>query len=182
MSTKQANPAPTVKYAADEMDDFLDGKDAVQGGGRIPKFPEVKGVFECVAKRLRPAKTPMGKKLIEFTFLVTKSSHELVFAGSTYSLAFFPGDDDVSKAMCGRKMRPVLAALAGKSSNDPGFKAGEARGEFYEISSLGDLDLPFKLQRDLQPAKPGKDGVVKHVDDNGNPKIFAEDSFSPFAG
>lgn len=146
---------------------------------RIPQFPGVDGTFGLLLKRVKQDKSPKGKQLFQYSFQVTKSSTDLVLQGATYTLAFFPGADDVSRDQCWRNMLPVLMSASGESDVLT-FNAVKALGDFLTLSLETDLDLPLQLSRKMEACKADKKtGIVKHVNQDGSAKIFPQDQFQP---
>jgi len=151
---------------------------------RTPDFPHVdNGNFECLLKQVRKEKTSRGKKLYKLYLSVTKSNNELVLEGKTYGVAFFPGADDVDAEMFWRFISyPIMAVFGATDIGD--FNTPEKLGELLAIckDESIELDLPFRLQTKLEAARPDKDTgkyKPKQLDDNGKPKVYRRDTFSP---
>lgn len=157
---------------------------------RIPKFPDVdNGSFECLMKRIEKKTTDKGKKLYEFKFQVTKSNNELVLEGATYTRAYFPDNGNgpvVDHEIFWKNITaPLMAVL--NHTDVVTFQAVEELAGLLKIckddESL-ELNLPFRLQTKLRPAtankKTGKFNP-KHLDENGKPRVFCDDTFLPAA-
>lgn len=156
----------------------------VAKGIRTPQLPGVDGQFECLLKRIKREKTEAnGVVLFEFKFEVTKSSTELVSEGACYTVAFFPGAGSVRNGIFWEKITPFMLALRGEANLTADFNAAEALAEFKKMCDDDaelELDLPFRMARKLEPArKDKKTGKYKptQVNDDGSPKIFANDTF-----
>lgn len=154
-----------------------------------PQFPDVDdGSFECLLKTLKPTKTPKGKKLFEFKFKVVKSNQELVVAGKSYTLGFFPGADDVENETFWRNLSYPLAAVYGHDDIMEFFKefgdkaTAEKLGELTGLCKEEgvELDLPFRMTSKLRPAQPDKNGNYKpkQLNNDGTPKIYCNCSFA----
>jgi hypothetical protein len=160
----------------------------VAAGTRTPKLPDVEVQYDAILKRVSKQRAPKAGNLYEFKFQITRSSSELVPEGATYTLAYFPGSSDVDFNMFWEKVTPLLMAVNG-ATNVVTFNAAEALGELMGLSKGTpatatapavegvDLDLAFRGQRALEPCKPNKEGVIKHKNADGSPKIFPRDTF-----
>ncbi len=161
-------------------------------GLRIPRFPKtVQGQFQFDLKRLVEKEGDTAGKMFEATLLCTASNCEQVMVGGTYTKAYFQGASKVDREKCWRKLLPLLLSATGKDStdvealNNAPVQLGELLSLSTPVKETGyegvDLDLPVRLSVKLESARPDKaTGKVdpKFLDDNGQPKIFQEDSWS----
>lgn len=161
----------------DELAATYDAK-LVAKNVRTPRLPDVEATTEADLLRVSRVQTRKGK-LYEFKFKAVKSNSESVCEGATYTISFFPGGEDKDKnAIFWEKVTPLLMVLRGET-NLLTFDAITALGEFLSLSKgEEDLGLRFGINRRLVPCRPDKKtGKCKHVNEDGTPKIFAEDSF-----
>lgn len=170
--------------------------DKVGKGLRIPRFPKgASGNFELDIKRLVEKEGDTAGKMFELTFVVDKSSDELVVEGCTYTKAYFQGASKVDREKCWRKLLPMLLAVTGAEPGDAEALANapETLGTLLasstdqpatatEPASVGeDLNLKARLSVKQESARKNKDtGKVdaKFLNEDGTPKIFAEDTWS----
>jgi hypothetical protein len=181
-----------------DLGDFGRSFDATKVGKglRIPRFPKTaSGNFKFDLKRLIEKEGDTFGKMFEATFVVLESNNELVMVGGTYTKAFFQGASKVDREKCWRKLLPLLLSAVGADPTDASAleNAPDTLGELLELSTdkdatateparLGtDLDLKVRLSVKLEQARPDKETNKvnpKFLNDDGSPKIFAEDTWS----
>lgn len=151
---------------------------------RNPKFPSVEGQFKHNLLRVEKKRAPKKGNLYEFRFENVEGNNELVLKGAQYTLAYFPGASDVNYEQFWRNVTPILMAVKDET-NVAAFNAAEALGELLSLCKDGGpelaLGLPFRHNATLEPCKADKDGVIKHKNPDGSPKIFRRDEFHPAA-
>lgn len=152
-------------------------------GIRTPKLPDVDGQFECLLKRVKKDRGPNIGNLYEFKFEVTKSSTELVTEGGIYTVAFFPGASEVKNNIFWEKLTPFMMAVAG-ATNVYEFNTAEQLAELKGLCDKDtnlELDLAFRMSRKQEPARKDKKTnqyKPNHVNADGTPKIFSNDSYA----
>jgi hypothetical protein len=161
-------------------------KEDLKKNKRTPKFPHTDGNFECLLKRVKKNETDGAGRLYEFKFSVTKSTTDLVMTNKEYTLAYFPKASKREIEMFWRNVTPLLMAIKGETEVDE-FEPCEVLAELEGICNDSEdleLDLPFRMSCRLEPAKKDKQTGKynpKHVNEDGTPKIFRQDEFSPSA-
>ncbi len=183
--------AATHMYDVGDFGKAFDAEKANKGSGRTPRFPKVEGAFRLTLKRLIEKEGDKSGKMFEATFVCKSSTNETVLPGATYTKAYFQGASKVDREKCWRKILPLVLAATGKSALDIAAVADAPNllGELLAISTgepekkVPGIDVNFdvNLTVKLESARPDKaTGKVsaEFLDDNGNPQIFATDTWS----
>lgn len=169
----------------EDLEKSYDGE-KMDESAQTPRYPKgAEGYSECRLNRVTRIKTKKSGKMFEFKFTVVKTDAKKVLAGKQYTMGFFPGDSDVKYSIFWRNITPLLMAIDGYSGSFKDYNAigGEGKGGLGELLALCaddeemDLDMPFAITSTQEPCRPGKDGKVKHLDEDGNPKIFRQDQY-----
>lgn len=159
-------------------------KEDLKKNKRVPKFPSVDGAFECTLNRVAKKESDGMGRVYEFLLRVDKSSNPLVLDGKDYTIAYFPKASKRDIETFWKLITPILMAVKGETDIDnfePCETLAELEGICRDDESL-ELGLSFRLNCKLEPArKDKKTGKYdpKHLDDEGKPKIFRQDDFSP---
>lgn len=152
---------------------------------RLPRYPkEVVGDSKCILHRVVRIKTKNAGTMFEFTFTVVETDAPQLRPGKKYTLSYFPGVGEIKQAICWSKMTPFLRAVHGYTGPVADYDAVDGLGELLSICQEDagiDLEMPFRMSSEMVPARPGKDGIIKHLDENGNPKLFRNDDFDVLA-
>lgn len=156
---------------ADKFDELLNASTTVVGSDRTPKLPDVEGSFDVDVLTFKSPESDTKMYISEF--LVEKSSHPLVLAGSKYCrIWYLEGNYKGAAEMAAKKMRPYLAACVGATTGDPEFDAVAVKTDLMALTATG-KPIGAKIRITTRLGKPS----TKKFDEQGKGLRYIDDTY-----
>jgi hypothetical protein len=155
---------------ADKFDELLNAKATVQGSDRTPRLPDVEGSFDVEVLTFKSPESDTKMYISEF--VVEKSTHPLVLAGSRYCRMWFLEGHKGAAEMAAKRMRPYLAACVGANTGDDDFDAIAVKTDLMNLSEAG-TPIGAKIRITTRLGAPSK----TKFDENGKGKRYIEDTY-----
>jgi hypothetical protein len=157
---------------ADEFDSALNSDKARNKSDRTPALPFVEGDFDVEVLAFKSVMNEeTGRKFIA-EFRVDVSNNPLVLSRSEYCLIWSTTGFKGAMQMAAERIRPFLASCVGADATDDSFDAAAIKTDFLNMFEKGET-IGAKIRISRKKGKPHK----TKKDDNGNPKVFFDDSF-----